>query len=189
MAPRSKKGIVRDAVISIVSDSRLRGKWVSLSTLEEALKQRYDFGDHLVLTSLLLSTVLTHLVPDIDSLNGMYRIQHRYVVDGTKKKIYFFYFQDKQKHPPKHPSINESWDRILYRQRSILQSFKQQGTRHQNKKQRVREKVDDELLEMRSALTAEAMKHKVPAFDFWKSANAINLFNPLPGEPVLETLH
>ena len=194
MAPRSKKSIVSDVVISIISDSRLRGKWVSLSTLEEALKQRYDFGDHLELTSTLLSKVMAGLVPDIDSLkhsrNGMYRIQHHYAVpDGKTKKIHFFYFQDKQKPPPKHPSINDSWDKILFCQRSILQSFKQQGTRHQNKKPRVRENVDDELLEMRSTFTAEAIKHKVPAFDYWKSANAIKLFNPLPGEPVQETLH
>jgi hypothetical protein len=84
---------------------------------------------------------MAELVPDIDSLkhsrNGMYRIQHHYAVpDGKTKKIHFFYFQDKQKSPPKHPSINESWDKILFCQRSILQSFKQQGTRHQNKKPR-----------------------------------------------------
>ena len=80
MAPRYKSGIVSDAIISIVSDSRLRGKWVALSTLEVALKQRYDFGDHLELTSMLMSRVMAALVvPNIDSLqqsssNGMYRI-------------------------------------------------------------------------------------------------------------------
>ena len=81
MVPRYNRHLVSDAVISIVSDSRLRGKkWVALSTLEVALKQRYDFGDHLELTSMLMSRVMAALVvPNIDSLqqsssNGMYRI-------------------------------------------------------------------------------------------------------------------
>ena len=132
MAPRSKKSIVNDAVISIVSDSRLRGNWVTLSTLIEALKQRHDFGDHFEVTSSPLSAVLTKLVPGIDALkqsgNGACLTQHRCVVDdGKTKKIHFFYFQGTEKPPPKHPSINESWDRIRSCQRSILQSFKQQG--------------------------------------------------------------
>jgi hypothetical protein len=83
MAPRYKRNIVSDAVISIVttSDFRLRGKWVSLLTLEDALKERYEFGDHLELTLMLKNRVMTALVPDIDSLqqssNGMYpHIQH-----------------------------------------------------------------------------------------------------------------
>jgi hypothetical protein len=42
---------------------------------------------------------------------------------------------------------------------------------------------------MRSKFTAKALKDKIPALDYWESANAINLFNPLPGDPVLETLH
>jgi hypothetical protein len=119
----------------------------------------------------------------------MCRIQHHFVVDGKKKKIHFFYFQDEQKPPPKHPSISESWDKILFYQRSILELFKIQGTRHRNKKPRVRENVDDELLQVRSTFTAEATKHKVPVFDYWKSANATNLFNHLCVEPVQETLH
>jgi hypothetical protein len=194
MATPSKKSIVNDAVVSIISDLHLRGKWVSSSTLEEALRQRYDFGDHCELTSRLLNTVLTKLVPDVDSLkpnsNGMYRIQHYYVVDDKKKKIQFFYFQDQQKTPPKHPSVTENWERILYLQKSILQSFQHQDTRHRStKKARVREKVDDELLEMRSKFTAKALKDKIPTLGYWESANAISLFNPLPGDPVLETLH
>jgi hypothetical protein len=42
---------------------------------------------------------------------------------------------------------------------------------------------------MRSKFTAEAIKHNIPALDYWKSGDAIKLFNPLPGEPVQETLH
>jgi len=168
MVPRYKRHLVSDAVISIVSDSRLRGKWVALSTLEVALKQRYDFGDHLELTSTLMSRVMTALVPDIDSLqqssNGMYRIQHvastSYATgmpeDGKRKKFHFFYFQDEQKHSSKHPSTIESTDKILGPQNSIVESFKQQETRNLHKKPRVHENVDDELLEMRSKFTAEA---------------------------------
>ena len=81
IVPRYNRNIVSDAVISIVSDSRLPGKWVSLSTLEVAFKQqRYDFGDNLKLTSTLMSRVMAALAPDVDSLqwssNGMCRIQH-----------------------------------------------------------------------------------------------------------------
>ncbi len=42
---------------------------------------------------------------------------------------------------------------------------------------------------MRSRLTAEAMKDTIPDTDYWKSGKAINLFNPLPGESVQETLY
>jgi hypothetical protein len=91
MAPPSKKRIVNDAVISIVSDSCLRGKWVSLLTLGLALKQRHDFGDHLELTSMQLGSMMTKLAPDVDSLlqssNGMCRIQHSY-----EKEDSFFLF-------------------------------------------------------------------------------------------------
>ena len=67
MVPRYNRHLVGDAVISIVSDLRLHGEWVALSTLEVALKQRYDFGDHLDLISTLMSRVMAALVPDIDS--------------------------------------------------------------------------------------------------------------------------
>jgi hypothetical protein len=145
MAPRYKRNIVSDAVISIVSDLRLRGKWVSSLTLEDALKQRYDFGDHLELTSMPMNRVMTALVPVIYSLqqssNGVYHIQHSYIVhDGKKKRIHLFYFQDEEKAPPRHPSIDESWDKIHGHHSSILQSLKQKGTRHQHKKQGVGEK-------------------------------------------------
>jgi hypothetical protein len=86
-----------------------------------------------------------------------------------RKKIHFFYFQDEEKSVPEHPSIEESWIKILDHQSSILESFKQQGTRHQHKKPRVREEaddeVDDELLAMRSKFAAEAMKDKSPNAD------------------------
>jgi hypothetical protein len=42
---------------------------------------------------------------------------------------------------------------------------------------------------MRSKFTAEAIKHNIPALDYWKSGDAIKLFNPLPGQPVQEILH
>jgi hypothetical protein len=143
-----------------------------------------------------MNRVMTSLVPDIDSLkqssNGVYHIQHSYVVHNDKKKrIHFFYFQNEEKAPPRHPSIDESWDKIIGHQSSILQSLKQQETRHrQHKKQQVSETIDDdELLEMHSKFTAEAIKHNIPALDYWKNWDAIKLFNPLPGEPVQETLH
>ena len=65
MVPRYNRTIVNDVVFSIVSNSRLRaaGKWASLSPPEVALKQRYDFGDHLELMSMLMSRVMTGLVP------------------------------------------------------------------------------------------------------------------------------
>jgi hypothetical protein len=59
----------------------------------------------------------------------------------------------------------------------------------QHKKQRVRAIVEDELLEMSFEFIAEATKHKVPAFNYWKSGDAIALLNPQPGEPIQETLH
>jgi hypothetical protein len=110
------------------------------------LKQRCAFGDHLELISMVMNRVMTALVPGIDSLqqssNGVYHIQHSYVVHhGKKKRIHFFYFQDEEKAPLRHPSINKSWDKILGHQSSILQSHKQQETRRQYKKQRVREKL------------------------------------------------
>jgi hypothetical protein len=103
--------IVHDAVISIVSNSSSYGKLVSLLALEDAFKQRYNFRDYLELTLTLISRVMTALVPDVDSLqqssNSMYHIQHSYVVHyGKKKKIHFLNFLDKEKSPPKHPSIN-----------------------------------------------------------------------------------
>jgi hypothetical protein len=76
----------------------------------------------------------------------VYHIQHSYVVhDGKKKRIHFFYFQDEEKAPPRHPSIDESWDMMLGHQSDILQSLKQQGTRHQYKNQQVREKLTTNL--------------------------------------------
>jgi hypothetical protein len=56
------------SLLGVASDLRLRGKWVSLWTLEVALKQRYGFGDNLKLTSILMSKVMTTLVTDIDSM-------------------------------------------------------------------------------------------------------------------------
>jgi hypothetical protein len=111
------------------------------------------------------------------------------VHDSKKKRIHFFYFQDEEEAPPRHPSIDKSWDKILGHHSSILQSFKQHGTWHQHKKQQVREIDDDKLLEMRSKFTAEAIQHHIPALDYWKSGDAITIFNPLPGQPVQETLH
>ena len=41
---------------------------------------------------------------------------------------------------------------------------------------------------MRSKSTAEATRNKIPDVDYWKSGNAIKLFNPPPGEHIQETL-
>jgi hypothetical protein len=64
--------------------------------------------------------------------------------------------------------MTSSWDDILACQTSSLNhsTNKGLGTRHKNP--RVREKVDDEELPaMRSKFTAEAAKHKIPAFNYW----------------------
>ena len=77
--------------------------------------------------------------------------------DGKRKKFQFFYFQGEQKPPSKHPySTIELRDKILGPQTSIVELFKQQETQNLHKKPRVRENVDNELLEMRSKSTAEA---------------------------------
>jgi hypothetical protein len=69
MAPRYNKSIVCDAVNAIVSTFlRLRRRWVTSSTLAEALKQRYDVGDQFELILKLLSKAMITLVPAIDSL-------------------------------------------------------------------------------------------------------------------------
>lgn len=41
---------------------------------------------------------------------------------------------------------------------------------------------------MRTKFTAEATRNKIPDVDYWKSGNAIKLFNPPPGEHIQETL-
>ena len=68
MAPRYKNGSVSDAAISIASDSSHlhASKWVSLSTLEVALKQRYGFKDHLERTWTLMGSVLKTLIPNYE---------------------------------------------------------------------------------------------------------------------------
>ena len=84
MAPRYNSDIASDAVSAIVVSYQyfgLRCKWVSSSTMEEALKQRYDFLKHLELTSTLLSEVMPVLI--IDSLQQS-NPTTEYLVIGTQ---------------------------------------------------------------------------------------------------------
>jgi hypothetical protein len=64
MAPQSKKALFVMQVNTIELVTWVRISFL-LTLLEEALKQIYDFGDHVELTSI---KVMTTMVPAIDSL-------------------------------------------------------------------------------------------------------------------------
>jgi hypothetical protein len=105
-------------------------------TLEVASKQRRDFGDHLELTSTMMSGVMAASMPDSDSLQQSSKDACHTLCQtgGQVKQTHFFCFQDRQRPPPKHPSIVKSRDKILGHQSSVAETLEQRETRHPTQK-------------------------------------------------------
>jgi hypothetical protein len=107
----------------MTTERSFQKRWVSLSSIESALRLRYPFGDHYNIYKAVLSKSLGQLHPEIDSLQdpdglGVYRCK--------MSAGYFFTIQDPMLAPPEMPNIhaNDSeWTNLCKVDEKLLASY------------------------------------------------------------------
>ncbi len=196
----SKTKVLQKAFLFLTTERSFQKRWVSLSSIESALRLRYPFGDHYNFEKSTLSKSLGNLHPNIDSLQdpnvlGVYRCK--------MSRGYFFTIQDPMLAPPEMPTTygnNSEWIKLCQTDEKLLASYggkvnrEKNYDRHAKKKQKVLGEVIDEVdifLANKTALhnTTTCMNNNPPPqmaeewrkLDYWDSGEAILLFNPIPG--------
>jgi hypothetical protein len=116
----------------LTTERSFQKRWVSLSSIESALRLRYPFGDHYNFDKRVLSKSLGKLHPKIDSLQeknglGVYRCK----MSGG----YFFTIQDPMLAPPEMPttySNNSKWNKLCKVDEKLLAIYEKnlQSTEH-----------------------------------------------------------
>ena len=200
----SKTIVLQKAFLFLTTERSFQKRWVSLSSIESALRLRYPFGDHYNFDKGVLSKSLGKLHPKIDSLQeknglGVYRCK----MSGG----YFFTIQDPMLAPPEMPttySNNSEWNKLCEVDEKLLAIYekKLQSTehrennydRHAKKKQKVLDDVDIFLANKNSTINTTLcttnrhpptqMAEEWRELDYWDSGEAIKLFNPTLGKSV-----
>ncbi len=107
----SKTIVLQKAFLFFTTERSFQKRWVSLTSIESALRLRYPFGDHYNFDKGVLSKSLGKLHPKIDSLQeknglGVYRCK----MSGG----YFFTIQDPMLAPPDMSTTylnNSEWNK------------------------------------------------------------------------------
>ena len=111
----------------MTTERSFQKRWVSLSSIESALRLRYPFGDHYNFDKGVLSKSLRKLYPKIDSLQeknglGVYRCK----MSG----VYFFTIQDPMLAPPEMPttySNNSKWNKLCKVDEKLLPIYEKKS--------------------------------------------------------------
>ena len=119
----SKTKVLQKAFLFLTTERSFQKRWVSLSSIESALRLRYPFGDHYNFDKAMLSKSLGKLHPKIDSLQdpnalGVYRCK----MSGG----YFFTIQDPKLAPPEMPTTyanNSEWIKLCKIDETLLASY------------------------------------------------------------------
>jgi hypothetical protein len=202
----SKTKILQRAFMFLTTDRSFQKRWVSISSIEAALRLRYSFGDHYNFDKAMLSKSLGKLHPQIDSLqdqndHGVYRCK--------MSQGYFFTIQNATLSPPEMLTThanNSKWIELCKVDQQLLASYgkkvnsyenrEQNYGRHAKKKQKVLDDIDIFLANEKSRHnTTICMNRNPPQMeeewikcDYWDSGEAILLFNPPPGKSVKQCL-
>jgi hypothetical protein len=202
----SKTKVLQKAFLFLTTERSFQKRWVSLSSIESALRLRYPFGDHYNFDKAMLSKSLGKLHPEIDSLQdpnglGVYRCK--------MSAGYFFTVQDPMLAPPEMLTTraNDSeWIKLCKVDEKLLASYEKRiqssenrennYDRHAKKKQKVLDDVDIFLANEKSKYNTTVCTNCDPPrmteewrkLDYWDSGEAILLFNPTPGKSVKQCL-
>ncbi len=146
----SKTKVLQKAFLFLTTERSFQKRWVSLSSIESALRLRYPFGDHYNFDRAMLSKSLGN--PKIDSLQdpnglGVYRCK--------MSQGYFFTIQDPTLAPPEMLTThanNSEWIRLCKVDQELLSSYgkkvkssehrENNYDRHTKKKQKVLDDID-----------------------------------------------
>jgi hypothetical protein len=120
----SKTVVLQKAFLFLTAERLFQKRWVSLLSIESALRLRYPFSNHYDFNKAMLSKSLGKLHPKIDSLQepnglGVYRCK----MSGG----YFFTIQDPMLAPPDMPTtyaINSEWSKLCKLDEKLLASYK-----------------------------------------------------------------
>ncbi len=124
----SKTKVLQKAFLFLTTERSFQKRWVSLSSVESALRLRYPFGDHYNFDKSMLSKLLGKLHDKIDSLQdpnalGVYRCK----MSGG----YFFTIQDPMLAPPEMPttsSNNSEWNKLCKVDEKLLAIYEKKCT-------------------------------------------------------------
>ena len=147
----SKTKVLQKAFLFLTTERSFQKRWVSLSSVESALRLRYPFGDHYNFDKAMLSKSLGKLHDKIDSLQdpnalGVYRCK----MSGG----YYFTIQDPKLAPPEMPTTyanNSEWIKLCKIDKTLLASYgrkvnkEKNYDRHAKKKQKVVNEVFDDV--------------------------------------------
>ena len=132
----SKTKVLQKAFLFLTMERSFQKRWVSLSSIESALRLRYPFGDHYNFDRAMLSKSLGN--PKIDSLQdpnglGVYRCK--------MSQGYFFTIQDPTLAPPEMLTThanNSEWIRLCKVDQEKLSSHgkKVKSSEHREKKKK-----------------------------------------------------
>ncbi len=191
----------------MTTEQSFQKQWVSLLSIESALRLQYPFGDHYNVDKAMLLKSLGKLHPEIDSLQdpnglGVYRCK--------MSAGYFFTIQDPMLAPPEMLTTraNDSeWIKLCKVDEKLLASYEKRiqssenrennYDRHAKKKQKVLDDIDIFLANKKSkhSTTKICMDGSPPQMtqewrelDYWDSSEAIKLFNPTLGKSVKQCL-
>jgi hypothetical protein len=119
----SKTVVLQKAFLFLTAERLFQKRWVSLLSIESALRLRYPFSNHYDFNKAMLSKSLGKLHPKIDSLQepnglGVYRCK----MSGG----YFFTIQDLMLAPPNMPATyanNSEWSKLCKLDEKFLASY------------------------------------------------------------------
>ena len=193
----SKYTLVIDAINAVTSDISFRDRWFSIHSMAKAVKCRYHFESTLTVTNSILSRALGKIDPMIDMQgvhhqSGLYR--------GKVGTETFIFVQDGPKPPPIFPSVRGSsqlWDKIRMKDASETDNYvlrmenirsRARGTKR-SKCDNLDIRIKNDKLEYKAVQAAlESDFNDESMWSYWKSPEAIKLFNPGKNETVMECL-
>ena len=196
-----KSTVVQRAIREVTRDISFTNRWTSVISIEKGINSRYQFDNTTKITKMSISRSLSKIEPCLDSLtiqnsSGIYR--------GKYKGELFYFFQKGTSEPPYFPppiKINiEEWTKItevdqLKLEEYISRNERSRSMQRSGKKAKL-DDVDIFVKNKRLSLEAESMSSMntntntstISEFSYWKSPEAMKLFNPQKNEEVLDCL-
>ena len=206
MAPLAIKEL-RSAVKEITNahnkNKILHRKWLTLDTLEAALRQRFDFGEWCTLSKYSLAKAVKGLArPCLEEFahSTVFTCKHSYhdkVLDETGKETtkiklityYWFCGLTRNKNVPRDPETADAWESIRESQSSFIEDITK-PQQQRAKRCRTSSATDEIILDYKSMHSANQSQSPSASnqADFLQKPRNVALFNPIPGESVRDTL-
>ena len=190
----SKQLTLQKAVRNVMNSVHFSNRWVKLSSVERAVKTRYQLTG-MVVSKATISRHVGKLEPDISNLQYKH---HSGIYKSTHLNDTYFFFQDPPASPPliPPPYVKPEWDKIVEIDNERLQIYisqiQQMENRHRPNKKRRMDDIDVldsyNLLRNQSISIASQHAQTAPQHNYWDSPEAKLLFNPNPNENTLDCL-